>query len=83
MLQFHPPKKVYGGRWAGVICILIKFSVAKATLESQTSVCLSVRPSQKPLSLSELLLSAIEPIDHRANQPLSLSTIQPINHRAY
>lgn len=25
MLQFHPPKKVYGGRWAGVICILIKF----------------------------------------------------------
>ena len=52
------------------------------------NVRLSVRLSQKPLSLSELLLSAIEPINHQAYyhhayQPLSLSTIEPINHRAY
>ena len=40
------------------------FSVAKATLESQMSVCTSVRQSQKPLSLSELLLLTIEPINH-------------------
>ena len=53
----------------------------------------------KPLSLSELLLSTIElidhqaywlsslspikPINHRAHQPMSLLTIKPINHRAY
>ena len=37
------------------------FSVAKATLESQMSVC---RLLQKPLSLSESLLSTIEPIGH-------------------
>ena len=42
----------------------LPFSVAKATLESQMSVCLSVSLLQKPLSLSELLLSAIEPFDH-------------------
>ena len=47
------------------------------------SVCLSVRLSQKPLSLSELLLSSIKPICHWAYQPSSQSTIEPINHRAY
>ena len=47
------------------------------------SVCLSVHLSQKPLSLSELLLSTIKPIDHQAYQPLSLSTIKPIDHQAY
>ena len=46
------------------------FSVAKATLQSQMSVRLSVRLSQKPLSLSELLLSTIEPIDHQAYQSI-------------
>ena len=67
------------------------FSVTKATLQSQMSVhlsaclsiCLSIRLSQKPLSISELLLSAIEPIDHQAYWPSSLSTIEPIDHRAY
>ena len=38
------------------------FSVSKATLESQ----MSVRLSHKPISLSELLLSTIKPIDHQA-----------------
>ena len=33
--------------------LTLTFSVAKATLESQMSVCQSVRPSQKPLNLSE------------------------------
>ena len=54
-------------------------SVAKATLQSQMSVCLSVSPLPKPLSLSELLLSTIEPINHHAYRPSSLSTIKPIN----
>ena len=45
---------------------VVAFSVAKATLELQMYVCPSVRQSQKPLSLSELLLLAIEPINHRA-----------------
>ena len=52
------------------------------------SVCLSVRlsvcQSQKPLSLSELLLSTIKPInqraiDHQAYRPLSLSTIYQLS----
>ena len=47
------------------------------------SVCPSVSPSQKLLSLSELLLLTIEPIDHQAYWPSSLSTIEPIDHRAY
>ena len=49
---------------------LVCFSVAKATLQLQMSVCQSVRQSvclsQKPLSLSKLLLFAIKPIYHRA-----------------
>ena len=49
-----------------------EFSVAKATLESQMSVCPSVRQSQKPLSLSELPLLTVEPIDHLAYQPSGL-----------
>ena len=63
------------------------FSVVKATLESQMSVCLSVSPSvrqsSKPLSLSKLLISTKEPIDHRAYRSLSLLTIKPIDHQAY
>ena len=47
------------------------------------NVCLTVCPSQEPLSLSELLLSTIEPIDHRAYQPSNLLTIEPINHQTY
>ena len=63
------------------------------------SVSLSVCLSQKPLSLSESLLSTIKPIyhwtyrqsslvtirpiDHWAYQASSLSTIEPIDHRAY
>ena len=44
---------------------LICFLVAKTTLEVQISVC----PSQKPLSLSELcLLAKSQPISHYANQ---------------
>ena len=56
------------------------FSVAKVTLESQMSVCQSVSLLQKPLSLSEFFLSAIEPIDSQAYWPSSLLTIKPINH---
>ena len=63
---------------SGSTCLRI-FSVAKATLESQMSVRPSVRLLQKPLSLSELFLSAIEPIDNRAYRPLSLLTIKPID----
>ena len=55
--------------------------------DSRMSVCLSFRLSvcllPKPLSLSDLLLSDIKPIDHQAYQPLSLSTIKPIDHQAY
>ena len=50
------------------------FSVAKATLESQMSVCPSVR-NKNP--------SASQNHSYRAYQPSSLSTIEPINHRAY
>ena len=46
------------------------------------SVGPSVRLSQKPLRLSELLLLTIEPIGHRAYWPLSLSAIEPIDHQA-
>ena len=70
--------------------LFLKFSVAKATLESQMSVCPSICPSvrlsQKPLSLSELLQSTIkpiEPIDHQAYRPSNLSTIKSIDHRIY
>ena len=47
------------------------------------NVCPSVSLSPKPLSLSELLLSTIEPINHQAYQPLSLSTIKPIDCQAH
>ena len=46
-------------------------------------VSLSVCLISKPLSLSELLLSNIESIAHRAYQLSSLSTIEPIDHWAY
>ena len=66
-------------KWMLLTFFIIQFSVAKTTLESQMSVC----PSQKPLSPTELLLSTIEPTDHLAYRPSSLSTIKPINHQAY
>ena len=53
--------------------------IANVHSSVRPSVCLS----QKPLSLSELLLLAIEPIDHWAYQPSRLYTIEPINHKAY
>ena len=53
----------------------IHFSVKKATLESQMSICLSVTETPQPL--------IIAPISHQAYQPSSLSTIQPIDHPAY
>ena len=56
----------------------LTFLNAKATLEYQMSLSLS----QKPFSLSELLLLTIEPINCQAYQPSSLSTIEPIDHWA-
>ena len=47
------------------------------------SVHLSISLSPKPLSLLEMLLLTIEPINHRAYQPSSLSTIESIDHQAY
>ena len=78
---------IYGRKilpdWLEDCLLLASFSVAKATLEWQMSVCMSVCLSQKPLSLLEFLLLAIEPINHRAYRPLSLLTIKPIDHQAY
>ena len=54
-------------------------TIANVCLSVSFSVCLS----QKPLSLSELLLSTMESIDHGAYWPWSLLTIEPIDHRAY
>ena len=53
-----------------------KFSVAKATLQLQMSVCLSVCLSvtETPQPLR------IAPIDHQAYRPSSLLTIEPIEH---
>ena len=39
---------------------------------TSANVCLSVCLKSKPLSLSELLLSNIEAIDHQAYEPLGL-----------
>ena len=66
----------------------ISFSVAKATLQSQMSVCLSVTETPQPLRIAPIdhrayQLSTIQPIDHQAYQPSSLPTIKPINHQAY
>ena len=65
-----------------------KFSVAKATLQSQMSVrlsvCLSVSPSEikppqplriKPICHYAYLLISQIPMSHHANQPLYLSAI--------
>ena len=41
-------------------------------------ICRILSYRQKPLSISEMLLSSIEPIDQQAYQP---STIEPINHQ--
>ena len=56
-------------------------SITTVSRESDSTIAnvrLSVRQSQKPLSLSEMLLSAIEPIDHRAYRPSSLLTIKSL-----
>ena len=72
-----------------------KFSVTKATLELQMSVCPSVCPlvSLSVINSSKCLywaywpscLLTILPIDHWtwAYRPLSLLTIEPTDHRAY
>ena len=71
------------------IDLSLSFSVAKATLELQLSVCLSIcnrNPSaSRNCSYRPSSLSTIEPIDHRAYQPSTLPTIKPIgiDHRAY
>ena len=57
-----------GPRW------YFAFSVAKATLQLQMSVCLSVTKTPQPLRIAL--------INHQAYQPSSLSTIEPIDHRA-
>ena len=62
-----------------VVWMCLSFSVAKTTLQSQMSVRLSVSPLPKPLSLSELLLLTIKPINQNAYRPSSLLTIKPIN----
>ena len=71
------------------------FSVAKATLQSQMSVrlsvCLSVTEIPQPLRIALIdhrayqpsSLSTIEPFYHQAYRPSSLSTIKPIDHQAY
>ena len=63
------------------------FSVAKATLESQMSVCdrnpsASQNCSYRHRAYQPLSLSTIEPIDHQAYRPSSLSTIKRINQQA-
>ena len=50
------------------------FSVAKATLQSQMSVRLSVTKTPQPLRIT--------PIDHQAYRPSSLLTVKPIDHQA-
>ena len=61
----------------------ILFSVVKATLESQMSICQSVRqsvcPSQKPISLSESSIYANMPIYWSLRY---LSAIMPISFHA-
>ena len=65
------------------------FSVAKATLEWQMSIHLSVRLKSIPLNTSlncsywPTSLSTIKPIGHLAYWTLSLLTIEPIDHRTY
>ena len=58
------------------------YSTSPSSFRDSTiaNVRLSVCQSQKPLSLSELPLSAIEPIVHQAYQPSRLSPIKPIDH---
>ena len=63
------------------------FSVVKATLESQMSVCLSVshqNPSaSQNCSYWPSCPSAIMPIGHHAHQPSCPSAIMPIGHHAH
>ena len=66
-----------------IYVIVLIFSVMKATLESKRSVCLSINPLPKPLSLSGLLLLTIEPIGHQAYQPSSLLAIMLVGHWAH
>ena len=80
-----------------IFLVALIFSVAKATLESQMSVCLSIRPSvhlsvtetPQHLRIAPSSLLTIKPIDYQAYQPSSLTTvkpvksIKPINHQAF
>ena len=63
--------------------IYSRFSVAKATLESQMSVCLSVHQSVSPSVTKTPQTLRIAPIDHRAYRSSSLLAIEPIGHQAY
>ena len=84
---YFPEVDFLGGHTVCTGCpkkkLALGFSVTKATLESQMSIRQSVRQSQKPLGLSESLLSTIEPINHQAYWPSSLLTIEPIDYWAY
>ena len=55
--------------------VLCNFSVAKATLQSQLSVC--------PSEIKTPQFLRIAPFDHWAYQPLSQLTIEPIDHQFY
>ena len=61
-----------------IISQLLSFSaclsVAKATIQSQMSIRLSVTKTLQPLRIAS--------IEHQAYQPLSLSTIIPVDHQA-
>ena len=70
ILQFRDFKLYFNKCWKYGSCV---------TLVSMLKM-MWIYLSQKPLSLSELLLLTIEPIDHQPYQPSSLSTIKPIDH---
>ena len=65
------------------IIIIVKLIFSCKSDSRIANVCPSVCQSPKPLSLSELILSTIEPIDHGAYQPSSPLTIESIDHQAY
>ena len=75
-----------GKKKRGTGCIFqtcVVFSVAKATLESQMSVCPSVCPSVRPSVTETPQPLRIAPIVHQAYRPSSILTIKSIDHQAY
>ena len=91
-LQGTEENSAYNSRTSPTSNKVMTFSVAKATLESQISVCLSAIAKNDWIEPIEhrvywaywpSSLLTIEPIDHWAYRPLSLSTIEPIDHWAY